>query len=208
MWRGYFDVSVEATGKRNPVDETAPFSVLIQTEGSNDRSLSDDLERCLEQALERELVTDGVLASSLADSQRLWELRDAIGDIMPTMEHLAVFDVGIPLAAMDRVASAIERDLGQELDGCRTLLFGHIGDGNLHVVASTGRAEDKAAIEAVVYRHTASANGSVSAEHGIGTLKKRWLPQSRSPAEIALMKSLKQAMDPKNILNPGRVVDS
>ncbi|MEM6575390.1 MAG: FAD-binding oxidoreductase [Pseudomonadota bacterium] len=208
MWRGYFDVAVEATGKPNPLSETAPFSVLIQTEGSNDSSLSDDLERCFEQALERELVTDGVLASSLADSQRLWELRDAIGDIMPTMEHLAVFDVGIPLAAMDRVASAIERDLGQELDGCRTLLFGHIGDGNLHVVASTGRAEDKATIEAIVYRHTASANGSVSAEHGIGTLKKRWLPQSRSPAEIALMKSLKQAMDPKNILNPGRVVDS
>ncbi len=207
MWQGYFETALEATGRANPLSELTPFTVLLQTEGSSEGSLSSDLERCLEQALEQELVTDGVLASSIADSQRLWELRDAIADIMPAMEPMAVFDVGIPLADMDRVASAIERDLAREFADCKTLLFGHIGDGNLHVVASTGRAEDKASIEAVVYRHTASASGSVSAEHGIGTLKKPWLPQSRSPAEIALMKSLKQAMDPKGILNPGRVVD-
>ena len=100
--------------------------------------------------------------------------------------------------------------MGSEMcirDRCRTLIFGHIGDGNLHLVASTGQAQDKPAIERVVYQHTQSVNGSVSAEHGIGALKKPWLGHSRSPEEIALMKSLKQTLDPKGILNPGRVIN-
>ena len=96
--------------------------------------------------------------------------------------------------------------LETEITGILILVFGHIGDGNLHLVFTVNRKEDKKTIYDVVYKHVNGYNGSVSAEHGIGMMKRAYLHLSRSDEEIALMKLLKQAVDPKNILNPGRVL--
>ncbi|MFK7957928.1 MAG: FAD-binding oxidoreductase [Lysobacterales bacterium] len=207
MWKNYLDAALEVTQQSAPFSQHVAYSVLIQTEGSDEAALNQEFQRCLEAALELSLISDAVVAASLTDADRLWALRDATAEILPAMEPAAVFDVGIPIAQMGSVSEAIKHELARELPHCRTLIFGHIGDGNLHVVASTGEASDKPTIERVVYQHTQRVGGSVSAEHGIGILKKPWLGHSRTAQEIALMQSLKQAMDPKGILNPGRVIN-
>jgi len=121
--------------------------------------------------------------------------------------HLS-FDVGLPTASMDAYARSCAEQLATQIPGCRSFYYGHIGDGNLHLIGYVpgAAAQPKNAIEAVVYGLVREFHGSVSAEHGIGTLKKPWLAHARSPQEIALMRTLKQALDPKGVLNPGKVV--
>lgn len=208
MWQDYLSAALTITGSPAPFSPPARYSVLVQTEGSTESQLKDAFEACLGGALEQGLIGDAVLASSLADNARLWALRDAIAELLPTLKHAVTFDVGIPVKHMGALSDSIESDLRQELDNCQCLMFGHIGDGNLHIVAGSGRAEDKPRIEQIVYRRTQSVGGSISAEHGIGMLKKHWLGHSRSETEIALMRTLKHTLDPKGILNPGRVFDA
>jgi FAD/FMN-containing dehydrogenase len=97
---------------------------------------------------------------------------------------------------------------GARVPGCESVFYGHIGDGNVHIVIyQPGAAKQpKAAVDEVVYGLVREYGGTVSAEHGIGTLKQRWLPYARSPEQIAVMRTLKAALDPKNILNPGKVI--
>ena len=97
--------------------------------------------------------------------------------------------------------------LQEALPGIIALFYGHIGDGNIHIVASVPGAtkQPKEVIDPIVYELVRDRHGTVSAEHGIGTRKKRWLPYSRSPEEVAVMRTLKQALDPLGILNPGKV---
>jgi FAD/FMN-containing dehydrogenase len=102
---------------------------------------------------------------------------------------------------------AVDARLAEAFATPRNLVFGHIGDNNLHLVTTTGREEDLEQIGDIVYEVTGAHGGSISGEHGIGTLRRPYLHHSRSPAEIALMRQLKRCLDPKGILNPGRVIE-
>jgi FAD/FMN-containing dehydrogenase len=108
---------------------------------------------------------------------------------------------------MDQCLQEIVAALTARFDKLQFVTFGHLGDGNVHFIATTGRHEDNQAIYDIVYTIIGRYQGSITAEHGIGVLKKEWLYLSRTPEEIALMKTLKRAMDPNNILNPGRVIE-
>ncbi|WP_310564882.1 FAD-binding oxidoreductase [Hydrogenophaga sp.] len=146
-------------------------------------------------------------ALSDADMQALWSLRD---DVMQVTVGGApvVFDVSLPIAEMQAFVTALRQALPQAIGEHPLWVFGHLGDGNLHVIVQVP-APDHLALrqrgEALVYEGLRAFCGSVSAEHGIGLEKKPWLPISRNPGEIALMRCLKQALDPKNILNPGKM---
>ncbi|NNE36722.1 MAG: FAD-binding oxidoreductase, partial [Gammaproteobacteria bacterium] len=118
----------------------------------------------------------------------------------------ANFDIGIPLNRTASCLEQIEKALTGKYPDITYLVFGHLGDGNLHIIAATGSKQDKNDIYDTVYRITGEHGGGIAAEHGIGILKKSWLHLSRSEQEINLMRQLKLAMDPKNILNPGRVI--
>jgi FAD/FMN-containing dehydrogenase len=109
---------------------------------------------------------------------------------------------------MPAYVEQVQADLRASWPAVRAYVFGHLGDGNLHLVISLeGVAPDaRAAVERIVYAPLQRVGGAISAEHGIGLEKKAWLPISRSPAEIALMRTLKRTMDPRGILNPGRVI--
>ncbi len=149
-----------------------------------------------------------MLASSSQNRQDFWVIRDAVGEILCSVKHEANFDIGIPLSETDACIREIEAELNREFKDLFLLIFGHVGDGNLHLIATTGRREDTNRIYDIVYKITGTHHGGIAAEHGIGILKKPWLHLSRSQEEIALMQTLKTAFDPNSILNPGRVIET
>jgi len=119
-----------------------------------------------------------------------------------------VFDIGLPIGVMDEYARRCKAALAERVPGCRSVFYGHIGDGNVHIVTHLGGVAEQPhdEVEEIVYGLVRDYGGTVSAEHGIGTLKRRWLAHARSPEQIALMRTLKAALDPKNLLNPGKVI--
>jgi FAD/FMN-containing dehydrogenase len=115
-------------------------------------------------------------------------------------------DVSLPIADIGVFSTDLEQRLKQKYSNIGVLLFGHIGDNNLHVCAYTGREEDKIAINRDIMLMIGEYSGAITAEHGVGVIKRDFLDQSRTDSEIALMKTIKVAMDPKGILNPNRVI--
>lgn len=211
MWADYYGfVLRHIPGLRAPVEEGHPFYVLVEAQGTDEATDGLRFEAWLERTLEAGVIADAALAGSLADVKAFWGLRDAAGEFRQTplgADHVS-FDIGLPTGDTGSYVEACRAKLEAELPGIIALFYGHIGDGNLHIVAVVpGAAEQpKGAIEAVVYGSLPERGGTVSAEHGIGTRKKHWLAASRSPEEIALMRTLKTALDPQGILNPGKVL--
>lgn len=207
MWQNYFkNALVQARDGRSPFDDDHPFYVLLEVEGADQAQDAERFEQVLFGAMERGLVADAIVAQSEKESDSFWEIRDAIGEILTTLGALANFDVGLPISKMEPFLSDTESALRQQFGDLTWMVFGHLGDGNLHMVASTGEPADVKPIYAKVYEMVGRHGGSVTAEHGVGTMKVPYLHYSRTEQEIALMRLLKQSMDPKGILNPRRVL--
>jgi len=207
MWPEFYELVTTAPAKgQAPLPHGSPFYVLIEAL-SGDAGGEGRLQAALEQALEQGLVADVAIAQSQANIAAMWALRD---DVMQTARWGApiTFDVSLPIAAMPEYVDSVWAALRAQSPGVRAFVFGHLGDGNLHVVVSPdGLPKDvRATLERIIYEPLQHIGGAISAEHGIGLEKKSWLPVSRSPAEIELMRTVKRAMDPKGILNPGRIV--
>ena len=208
MWAEYLEAAQEVCTLRPPFDAAYPVYVLVETLGSDEERERQLLEDFLGRALEDGTVSDVVVGQSLEDAKRLWAYREAIGELLARLKPFAAFDVGIPMAGMDAFVEATRDALERRFPAQRHLFFGHIGDGNLHVLS--GPHADPASlhqVEEVVYGAVRRAGGSISAEHGIGVVKKEFLGFSRSEGEIALMRSLKALLDPAGIVNPGRIFD-
>ncbi|WP_263262368.1 FAD-binding oxidoreductase [Pseudomonas sp. RIT-PI-S] len=171
------------------------------------------MERMLEGALAQGLIVDASLAQSLAQSQAMWQLRENMSEAQAREGRNMKHDISLPLARMEAfVASTAER-LQARFPGVRHYTFGHLGDGNLHynVASPLGMsvAEHMArysALSRVVHDNVHAHGGSISAEHGIGLRKRDELPRYKSSVELNLMRRLKRALDPLNVLNPGKVV--
>jgi FAD/FMN-containing dehydrogenase len=207
MWPEFYELVTTAPAKgQAPLAHGAPFYVLVEAL-SGDAGGEARLQAALEQALEQQLITDVAIAQSQANVAAIWSLRDDVGQTGRWGAPIA-FDISLPIAAMSEYVNSIKRGLRLQWPAVRTFVFGHMGDGNLHVVVSPdGLPKDaRATIERIIYEPLQSIGGAVSAEHGIGLEKKSWLSVSRTAAEIELMRTLKRAMDPKGILNPGRVI--
>lgn len=206
MWADFLQAGSEVSGLRPPFSSSHPVYVLVETLGSDEGSERAALEACLGAALEAGQVEDVIVAQSLDDAKRLWAYRESIGELLGALKPFAAFDVGIPLPAMDAFVESVGDALAQRFPHQRHLFFGHIGDGNLHVLSGPHASEEGLqAVEEVVYAATGRAGGSISAEHGIGVVKKPFLKFSRSVAELELMRGLKALLDPQGILNAGRI---
>jgi FAD/FMN-containing dehydrogenase len=206
MWSDYYEFAYAATapGPR-PFAERHSHYALIEMEAFDAASDRDRLEAALAAAIDERIAADAVIAASLSEAERLWLVRDSAGPLIPTLPHAIAYDVSLPIARMSDYLAAVETAT-RPLRGAQPLwVFGHLGDGNLHLVTSLRDPLDAAASDRAVYEPL-TGFGSVSAEHGIGVLKHDWLPASRSDAERALMRQLKAALDPRHILNPGRVI--
>jgi FAD/FMN-containing dehydrogenase len=172
------------------------------------------LESLLAHAMELGLIEDAAVAKNLSESRALWHLRESI-PLAQAEEGLNIkHDISVPVSRIPGFIDATDADLARAFPGCRLVNFGHLGDGNLHynvqapggVVAADFLAQQEAAINTLVYDSVQAHGGSISAEHGIGRLKREELAQRKSPVAMALMRRLKSALDPHHILNPGRVV--
>jgi FAD/FMN-containing dehydrogenase len=182
-----------------------PFYVLIEAMGSDEAEDATRFERVLGDALEQGLVVDAVVAKSRAEAGRIWALRDDVGQ-MARLWPMFTFDVSLRIADMEEYVAGVRAALTARWPAARLVVFGHLGDGNLHLVAGVGDAGARHAVEEIVYGPLARIDGSISAEHGIGLQKRAYLGYSRSAEELDVMRALKHAFDPKGMLNPGKVV--
>ncbi|WP_334162865.1 FAD-binding oxidoreductase [Phenylobacterium sp.] len=206
MWPEFYDLVTTPPAVGRPMLEPGyAFYVLVETLGADPQGDQARFEAVLGRALEDGLIVDAALAKSQAERDRMWALRDDVGQ---TARHgpILAFDVSLPLREMESYVAEVRRAIAGRWPQGRLTVFGHLGDGNLHLIASVGDRSAKPEVEQAVYDPLRRRGGSVSAEHGVGLQKRAWLAHSRSPAEIALMRTLKQALDPQNLLNPGKVL--
>lgn len=207
MWADYYDyVIANVRASRSPFKERYPIYVLAEFEGLQPDSDGALFEAALAEAMEAGMLRDVIVAKSGNDSEAFWRIRDGIGELVPKLTDAVHFDVSVQVNRTAELVERVKKDLEKAFGGITQLTFGHLGDGNLHLVASTGKPEDRQKIAKLVYERVGELNGSISAEHGIGMDKKKYLPLSRSENEIELMRKLKAMMDPKAILNSGRVI--
>ena len=202
-----------APGTRDPLAAPSPWYVLMELSSPGADGLDATVERLLEAALDQGVISDAVLAASESQRQDLWRLREAMSEVQRFEGGSIKHDVSVPVAAVpDFLAEAIALVI-KMIPGCRPLPFGHLGDGNIHFNITQPKGADKAAflarwdeINAAVHAVVANFQGSISAEHGIGRLKRHLLPGVKDPVELALMLAIKATLDPTGILNPGAVL--
>lgn len=181
--------------------------VLIEAQGTSVESDQEHFERVLSAALETGIVEDVVLARSESDALRLWAVRDSSGEFRAVFWPHVGFDVSIPTAKLGDFVDSLKTKLRDKWANTQTVFFGHVGDSNVHIgVKVVDGPQPEEEIEYLVYSFVGEWGGSISAEHGIGTLKRDFLQHSRSEAEISTMRLLKKALDPQGILNPGKVI--
>jgi len=208
MWPAFYRYVANRTpGVVAPFAADDGFAVLIEcatsAPGGDARQA---LETCLADGFDAGLVDDAALATSARQARDLWTLREGLAiDALP---HLVNFDVSLPTGELGAFTQHCEAALRARWPDIVCLFFGHVGDGNVHIgVSHAGPdAASEAELDEVVYAVVRAMGGSISAEHGIGVLKRPYLGHTRSDAEIAVMRRLKDALDPRHILNPGKVL--
>ncbi|MEP6877085.1 MAG: FAD-binding oxidoreductase [Burkholderiales bacterium] len=210
MWPDYWQVVTRRVGVRAPVTDGHGLYVLVEAQGTDEAIDGPRFAAWLEQLLEDGSIADAAVAQSVADTQSFWALRDACAEFFPTLGPHVSFDVALAVRDMDVFATRCKAALLANIPGCESVYYGHIGDGNLHLVAWVDglsvEQQPKKQMDETIYGLVREFKGSVSAEHGIGTAKKPYLGHARSEAEIALMRTLKKALDPQGLLNPGKVI--
>ena len=199
---------------REPLPEAAPWVILAEVSETSVRvPLQEEFETVLAEAMERELVLDVALAASEQQSKAMWDIRSHIPEAQrkdgPSIKH----DISVPISRIAEFVEVAVPAMNAIVPDIRCITFGHVGDGNLHFnqskpasISKEAFLERAAAIHEVVHEAAARVNGSISAEHGIGRQKQDILIRYKDPVAISLMISIKQALDPSNLLNPGRLL--
>ncbi len=210
MWDAYYALSAPTAwhGRSAPfAPGSSPFYVLVEALGGDADGDGTHFAKALDAAHAKGLVVDAVVAHSEQERLNLWTVRDNV-ECLHELDPVFLFDVSLAIGAMPDYVAGMQAALEARWNDPRLIVFGHLGDGNLHVVIAVGDGSDAArsAVEEIVYAGIAARGGSISAEHGIGLEKRDKLHFSRGPAEVELMRTLKHALDPTGILNPGKVL--
>jgi FAD/FMN-containing dehydrogenase len=207
MWRSYYARAVGLVGSAPPAAIDHAYYILIEASGMDFSLLHAAFELALSEASDNGLIPEAVIARSGADNDRLWRVRDLAIETSRLIAPLVPFDVSVGIRDMEGFVNDINKAVLDLDPRCEMLVFGHIGDGNLHfAIHNPPDRQLFERIEHAVYQCVGDYRGSVSAEHGIGWLKRDFLKYTRSPDEIQTMKMLKMTLDPKRILNRNRVL--
>ena len=198
-----------------PFHDSAAFGVLLEcSDQESEAHARAQFERLLEAALAKGCISDAVVAESLAQARQLWHVRESI-PLAQAEEGLNIkHDISVPVSRIPEFVRSTDALLQQALPGVRLVNFGHLGDGNLHynvqapvgVDAQAFMREREDEVNTLVFDAVQRSGGSISAEHGVGTLKVSKLEQHKSPVALSLMRSIKTALDPHNLMNPGKLL--
>jgi len=201
---------------RVPLFHSSPWCVLLENAGHSSPPQARHLfEGLLQAALQDGCITDAVVSENLAQAKALWQVRESIS-LAQAKEGLNLkHDISLPISNVPAFVASTDAALAQAIPGVRLVTFGHLGDGNLHynVQAPEGvnpadfLREHEPAVNRLVFDMVARFGGSISAEHGIGSLKVHQLVDYKSPVALTMMRAIKQALDPHNLMNPGRVLE-
>jgi FAD/FMN-containing dehydrogenase len=207
MWPDFYRVATVDLGRKPPLASGHGLYVLIETMGTDVEADQERYERVIGEAVDAGIVSDAVIAKSQREVSEIWSVRDSPGEWQAAGHWPQLsFDVSVPTGEIGQLVADIRAAIISRWAGLPALYFGHVADGNLHVsVRMSDHTVTALEIEEAVYRIVSARHGSISAEHGIGSLKKDFLHLSRSSEEIALMRAIKRAMDPNGILNPGKI---
>jgi FAD/FMN-containing dehydrogenase len=175
--------------------------------------LREVMEEILAEGMEKGLVADATIADSIEQAKMYWRIRELFGEVQRYAGGSIKHDVSVPVAAVPAFIAEANEAVTKLIPGARPLPFGHLGDGNIHYNVTQPVGADKAEylqrwddVNAVVFAVVKKYGGSISAEHGIGVVKRDLLPSVKDPVAFALMRDLKHLLDPKGILNPGKVL--
>ena len=204
----------ELSRLRMPLPFTQPWFALLElSDHESEAHARGLLEGLLGEAIEAGVVADAAIAQTLAESRAMWALREGIPEAHAKAGGNVKHDIALPVSSIAEFVASTNAALAQRFDWIQPSVFGHLGDGNLHYNMATrdgvpiARAfENQPAINRIVHDAVAARGGSISAEHGVGQLKRDDLPLYKSAAELAAMRAIKQALDPLGLMNPGKLL--
>jgi FAD/FMN-containing dehydrogenase len=201
------------SGVRDPLAEPHPWYVLIELSSQQREGFREVMEDVLAQGMERGVVNDAAIADSIEQGKAFWRLRELFSEVQRHAGGSIKEDISVPVAAVPAFIREANEAVGKLIPGARPLPFGHLGDGNIHYNVSQPIGADKdgflkrwGEVNEVVFAVVKKYGGSISAEHGIGLLKRDLLPSVKDPVALDLMRGLKHLLDPKGVLNPGKVL--
>jgi FAD/FMN-containing dehydrogenase len=198
---------------RMPLAGNHPWFVLIELSSQARSGLRDVLEEILADGHAKGLVLDATIADSVQQGKSFWRIREMFGEVQRHIGASIKHDISVPVAAIPAFIAEADAAVMKFIPGSRTLPFGHVGDGNIHYNVMQPEGADKAKflarwhdVNEVVFAVVKKHGGSISAEHGVGVMKRDILPEYKDPVAIELMRALKRTLDPNGILNPGKVL--
>ena len=198
---------------RNPLADPYPWYVLLELSSQARTGLREVLEGILSEGQQKGLVLDATIADSLGQGKAFWRIREMFGEVQRHIGASIKHDVSVPVAAVPAFIEEVNAAVIKLIPGCRPLPFGHVGDGNIHYNVTQPEGADKEKflarwdeVNAVVFAVVKKFGGSISAEHGVGVMKRDILPLYKDPVALELMRGLKRMLDPNGILNPGKVL--
>ena len=204
MWESFYASVTAEGGPPAPLERGYPYYVIAEAEGADPDTDAERFQRLLEQGMESGDIVDAVLPKSDAERRSLWNVREEFDLALPAY----LYDVSLPIRNMETYVARLGERLAAWREDAECEVFGHIADGNLHIfVRPYDDGAHHATSDGIVYGCLEGLEGSISAEHGIGIDKRSWLGLSRTASELGLMRELKRLIDPKNLLNPGKVVN-
>ena len=209
LWNETYKTMVgEKTNYNKYLSDTHKYYVFIESTGSDYENDYSKLEDVISDSLEKGYIEDAVIGKNDKERRNIWGIREDVSVLADERKYDQHFDISIPTSLIGVVIDKITAELKKNKDVKTIFPFGHVADGNIHFIIGKDSGEDSITKEVnkIIYSNTESVNGSISAEHGIGLDKKEYLKNSRNKEEIELMKLLKKSIDPKNILNPGRIL--
>jgi len=214
MTRQGIDLVLEhGSGVRDPLSSRHNWYALIELSSQQREGLRDVMEEILGEGMQKSLVADATIADSIEQAKMYWRIRELFGEVQRYAGGSIKHDVSVPVAAVPTFIAEANEAVVKLIPGARPLPFGHLGDGNIHYNVTQPLGADKDAylqrwddVNAVVFAVVKKHGGSISAEHGIGVIKRDMLPSVKDPVAYALMRDLKHMLDPKGILNPGKVL--
>jgi len=204
MWSDYYELMASSDSGRSPLPRGHDFYILVEMLGYNEASDRSTVEDFLQRIHDAELIADVSLATSARQVRDLWRVREGSEVLVANMSPFVSFDISVDLRCVNTCISQIKQALSNRFASSRFVTFGHLGDNNIHMGVNIGpeTLELESEIEGVAFSQLAKFGGSISAEHGIGQLKREFLQLCKSPEEIALMRQLKHSLDPVQLLNP------